>query len=110
MTDAALPVVRIEPLPPLAIEPAPEDFSLRAVRIQLVLSRVRDFLTSTVADALANDPSGTIADAELLDTIDAHLADLSGEVAGAFNQVTERLIDARYDGCAPGPFYRRRRA
>jgi hypothetical protein len=44
--------------------------------------------------------------ADLVATIDAHLSDLAGDVAGTLNQVAERLLEDRYDGLPRGPFHR----
>jgi hypothetical protein len=93
---------------PIAIEPAPEDFTARAVCCEALIDRVRLHLTALVEEAAENDPGRHIRDAELTASIDAHLTDLKSDITGTLEQVAERIRDDRYDGCPRGPFYRRR--
>jgi hypothetical protein len=94
---------------PIALEPAPEDFTARAVCCEALIDRVRLHLTALVEDAAQNDSGRHIRDAELVASIDAHLGDLKSDITGTLEQVAERIHDERYDGCPRGPFYRRRR-
>jgi hypothetical protein len=94
---------------PIALEPAPEDFTARAVCCEALIDRVKLHLTVLIEDAAENDPGRHIRDAELAASIDAHLTDLKSDITGTLEQVAERIRDDRYDGCARGPFYRRRR-
>jgi hypothetical protein len=93
---------------PIALEPYPEDFTARAICCEKLLDRVKDHLTELVEDAAANEPGSTIRDAELTATIEASLGDLKSDIAGTFERIAERIRDERYEGCARGPFYRRR--
>lgn len=106
MQTAAEPIK--SPLAPIAIYPEPADFTIRAVWVELYLSAVRDTLTKLVTEAAEHDSSNIIRDAELVRTIDAHLSDLAGDISGTLNQVAERIVEDRYEGCARGPFYRAR--
>jgi hypothetical protein len=72
----------------------------------LVLSGAKEALTRIVREAAENDPTALVQDAGLIATIDAHLSDLAGDIAGTLNQVAERLLEDRYDGLARGPFHR----
>ena len=94
----------------IALDPAPEDFTARAVCCEALIDRVKDHLTALIDEAAENDPGCCIRDAELTATIDAHLTDLKSDITGTLAQVAERIRDDRYDGCPRGPFYRRRRA
>lgn len=91
---------------PIPLEPAPEDFTRRALVAELVLSAVKAHLTKLVEDVANNDPSSIMRDADLVRSIDAHLSDLAGDIAGTLNQVAERLIEDRYEGCPRGPMHR----
>ena len=93
---------------PIALEPSPEDFTARAICCENLLDRVKAHLTALIEDAADHDPGRFIRDAELTASIDAHLTDLKGDITGTFEQIAERIRDERYDGCRPGPFYRRR--
>jgi hypothetical protein len=93
---------------PIALEPAPEDFTARAVCCEALIDRVKDYLTALVEDAAQNEPGRSIRDAELAASIDAHLSDLKGDITGTLEKIAERIRDDRYDGCLRGPFYRRR--
>ena len=95
---------------PIAIarDPAPEDFTARAICCEALIDRVKDHLTALIEEAAQNEPGRLIADAELAAAIDAHLGDLKSDITGTLEQVAERIRDDRYDGCARGPFYRRR--
>jgi hypothetical protein len=92
----------------IALEPAPEDFTARAMWCEALIDRVRLHLTALIEDAAQNDPSRHIRDAELAASIDAHLGDLKSDITGTLEQVAECILDDRYDGCPRGPFYRRR--
>jgi hypothetical protein len=92
----------------IALEPHPEDFTARAMCCEALIDRVRLHLTALIEDAAQNDPSRHIRDAELAASIDAHLGDLKSDITGTLEQVAERILDDRYDGCPRGPFYRRR--
>jgi hypothetical protein len=94
----------------IALEPAPEDFTARAVCCEALIDRVKDHLTALIDEAAQNDPGRFIRDAELTAAIDAHLTDLKSDITGTLAQVAERIHDDRYDGCPRGPFYRRRGA
>jgi hypothetical protein len=93
---------------PIALEPAPEAFTDRAICCEALIDRVRLHLTALVAEAAENEPGRAIRDAELTEAIDAHLGDLKGDITGTLEQVAERIGEDRYDGCPRGPFYRRR--
>ena len=93
----------------IALEPAPEDFTARAICCEALIDRVKDHLTALVEEAAQSDPGRLIADAALAAAIDAHLSDLKSDITGTLEQVAERIRDDRYDGCPRGPFYRRRR-
>jgi hypothetical protein len=94
----------------IALDPAPEDFTARAVCCEALIDRVKDHLTALIDEAAQNDPGRFIRDAELTAAIDAHLTDLKSDITGTLAQVAERIRDDRYDGCPRGPFYRRRGA
>jgi hypothetical protein len=93
---------------PMAIEPAPEDFTDRAVCCETLIDRVRLHLTALIDEAAAHEPGRAIRDAELAEAIDAHLGDLKSDITGTLEQIADRIRDDRYDGCSRGPFYRRR--
>lgn len=93
-------------LPPMPLEPHPDDFARRALLAGLVLSAVKEHLTRMVTEAAENDHTNIMRDADLVATIDAHLSDLAGDIAGTLNKVAERLIEDRYDGCSRGPMHR----
>jgi hypothetical protein len=93
---------------PIALEPAPEEFTNRAICCEALIDRVRLHLTALVAEAAENEPGRAIRDAELTEAIDAHLGDLKSDITGTLEQIAERIRDDRYDGCPRGPFYRRR--
>jgi hypothetical protein len=95
-------------LPPIPVYPSPEDFTRRATMAELVLSGAREVLTRIVREAAENDPTAIMQDAGLIATIDAHLSDLAGDIAGTLNQVAERLLEDRYEGRPRGPMFRRR--
>jgi hypothetical protein len=95
---------------PIPREPDPEDFTARAICCEALIDGVAAHLGALIADAAGNDASGAIRDAELADTIDAHLCDLKGDITGTLERIAERLREERYGGCRPGPFYRKRRA
>src|ERR1700687_1394122 len=95
---------------PIALEPAPEDFTARAICCEALIDRVKDHLTALIEEAAQNDPGRFIRDAGLAAAIDAHLGDLKSDITGALEQVAERIRDDRYDGCPGGPFSRRGRA
>jgi hypothetical protein len=94
--------------PPIPAYPSPEDFTRRATMAELVLSGAREVLTKIVREAAENDPTAIMQHADLVATIDAHLSDLAGDIAGTLNQVAERLLEDRYDGLPRGPMFRRR--
>jgi hypothetical protein len=93
---------------PIALEPAPEDFTARAICCEALIDRFKLHLTALIEDAAENEPGCCIRDAELTSAIDAHLGDLRGDITGTLEQIAERIRDERYDGCPRGPFYRRR--
>lgn len=93
-------------VPPIAVYPSPDDFARRALLAELVLSAVKEHLTKLVEDAAYSDPSSIMKDADLVRSIDAHLSDLAGDIAGTLNQVAERLVEDRYEGCSRGPMHR----
>jgi hypothetical protein len=93
---------------PIALDPPPEDFTARAVCCEALLDRVKLHLTALIDDAAQNEPGCAIRDAELTASIDAHLTDLKSDITGTLEGIAERIRDDRYDGCARGPFYRRR--
>ena len=92
----------------IGLDPHPEDFTARALCCEALIDRVKAHLTALVEDAAENEPGASIRDAGLAASIDAHLSDLKGDIAGTLEQVAERIRDERYDGCPRGPFYRRR--
>ena len=92
----------------IALEPAPEDFTARAICCEALIDRMKVHLTALIDDAADNDSGRLIRDAELAASIDAHLTDLKSDITGTLEQVAERIRDDRYDGCRRGPFYRRR--
>ncbi len=94
----------------IALDPAPEDFTARAICCEALIDRVKDHLTALIDEAAQNDPGRCIRDAELTAAVDAHLSDLKSDITGTLAQVAERIRDDRYDGCPRGPFYRRRGA
>jgi hypothetical protein len=108
MTNPLTAILASATVAPISICPEPADFTRRALLAELILSAVKEHLTKLVEEAAHNDPSTIMRDADLVRTIDAHLSDLAGDIAGTLNQVAERLIDERYDGCPRGPMYRRR--
>lgn len=91
---------------PIPLMPAPEDFTRRGLRAQLLLSVVQTTLNKMVREAAEN--SHEIEADELLASIDAHLSDVASDISGAMNKAAERIIEDRYDGCARGPMYRAR--
>jgi hypothetical protein len=93
---------------PIALDPSPEDFTARAICCETLIDRVRGHLITLIADAAENEPGAAIRDAELLSSIDAHLGDLKSDITGTLELVAERMREERYDGCARGPFHRRR--
>ena len=93
---------------PIAIDPAPEDFTARAICCEALIDRVRLHLTALIEDAAENEPGRAIRDAALTTSIDAHLCDLKSDITGTLEQIAERIRDDRYDGCPRGPFHRRR--
>jgi hypothetical protein len=93
---------------PIALEPAPEAFTDRAICCEALIDWVRLHLTALVAEAAENEPGRAIRDAELAEAINAHLGDLKSDITGTLEQVAERIREDRYDGCPRGPFYRRR--
>jgi hypothetical protein len=92
----------------IALDPAPEDFTARAICCEALIDRMKAHLTALIDDAAGNDSGRLIRDAELTASIDAHLTDLKSDITGTLEQVAERIRDERYDGCPRGPFYRRR--
>jgi hypothetical protein len=92
----------------IALDPAPEDFTARAICCEALIDRMKVHLTALIDDAADNDSGRLIRDAELAASIDAHLGDLKSDITGTLEQVAERIRDERYDGCPRGPFYRRR--
>src|ERR1700688_348250 len=66
----------------IALDPAPEDFTARAVCCEALIDRVKDHLTALIDEAAQNDPGCCIRDAELTATIDAHLTDLKSDITG----------------------------
>jgi len=92
----------------IAIDPAPEDFTARAICCETLIERVKLHLTALIEDAAENEPGRSIRDAALAASIDAHLDDLKGDITGTLEQIAERIRDDCYDGCPRGPFYRRR--
>ena len=94
---------------PIPREPDPEDFIARAVCCEALIERVTAHLIALIEDAADNDPGGFIRDAELADSIGAHLGDLKSDITGTFEQIAERLRDDRYGGGPRGSYYRRRR-
>jgi hypothetical protein len=93
---------------PIAIDPAPEDFTARAICCEALIDRVKLHLTALIEDAAQNEPGRSIRDAELANAIDAHLGDLKSDITGTLEKIAERIRDDRYDGCPRGPFHRRR--
>jgi hypothetical protein len=93
---------------PIGLDPHPEDFTARAICCEALIDRVKLHLTALIDDAAQNEPGCQIRDAALAASIDAHLTDLKSDITGTLDQVAERIRDERYDGCARGPFYRRR--
>src|ERR1700730_1864550 len=57
---------------PIALEPAPEDFTARAMCCEALIDRVKIHLTALIEDAAENEPGRHIRDAELAASIDAH--------------------------------------
>jgi hypothetical protein len=96
-------------LPPIPVYPSPEDFTRLATLAELVLSGAKEALTRIVREAAENDPTAIMQHADLVATIDAHLSDLAGDIAGTLNQVAERLLEDRYDGLPRGVMHRVRR-
>jgi hypothetical protein len=95
---------------PIPREPDPEDFTARAICCETLIDGMAAHLNALIEDAAGNDASGLIRDAELVETIDAQLGDLKGDITGMLERIAERLREERYGGCRPGPFYRKRRA
>jgi hypothetical protein len=93
---------------PIALEPAPEDFTARATCCEVLIDRFKLHLTALIEDAAENEPGSSIRDAELTSAIDAHLGDLGSDISGTLERIAERIRDERYDGCPRGPFFRRR--
>jgi hypothetical protein len=93
---------------PIALEPAPEDFTARAICCEALIDRFKLHLTALIEDAAENEPGSSIRDAELTSAIDAHLGDLRSDITGTLEQIAERIRDEHYGGCPRGPFYRRR--
>jgi len=93
---------------PIALDPHPEDFTARALCCEALIDRVKLHLTALIDDAAQNEPGCAIRDAALTASIDAHLTDLKSDITGTLEGIAERIRDDRYDGCARGPFYRRR--
>jgi hypothetical protein len=93
----------------IALDPDPEDFSVRAKHVEHVIDACKSYLTALVADAADNEPGSSIADADLVGTIDAHLCDLAGDITGTLEKVAERIASERYGDAAPMPHYNRRR-
>jgi hypothetical protein len=93
---------------PIGLDPHPEDFTARALCCEALIDRVKAHLTALVEDAAQNEPGSSIRNAGLTSSIDAHLSDLKGDIAGTLEGVAEHIRDERYDGCPRGPFYRRR--
>jgi hypothetical protein len=92
----------------IALDPAPEDFTARAICCEELIDRVKLHLTALIEDAAQNEPGCAIRDARLAATIDAHLSDLKGDISGTLEQVAERILEDRYGGSPRGPLYRRR--
>jgi hypothetical protein len=88
----------------LRLYPAPEDFTARAVAADAILAAVKEHLTTLVRDTAPH--SSEIDGEELARTIDAHLSDLSGDIAGTFDRAAVALTDERYEGCPRGPMHR----
>jgi hypothetical protein len=94
---------------PIACDPEPEDFSDRAIYCEALIGSFKVHLAEMIEEAAENDPTGTIRDGELPSSIDAHLGDLSSDIAGTLARIADRIRDNRYDLCPRGPFHRRRR-
>jgi hypothetical protein len=92
----------------IALDPAPEDFTARAICCEALIDRMKVHLTALIEDAAQNDSGRLIRDAELAASIDAHLTDLKSDITSTLERVAERIRDERYDGCRRGPFYSRR--
>jgi hypothetical protein len=92
----------------IALDPAPEDFTARAICCEALIDRMKVHLTALIEDAAQNDSGRLIRDVGLAASIDAHLGDLKSDITGTLERVAERIRDERYDGCRRGPFYRRR--
>ena len=75
----------------IGLDPEPEDFTARALCCEALIDRVKAHLTALVEDAAENEPGASIRDAGLSATIDAHLSDLKGDIAGTLEQVAERI-------------------
>jgi hypothetical protein len=95
-------------VPPLPLEPSPGDFAARGLAATTMLSSVKEYLRQLVDDATENDPTTIMRDAELIESIDAHLSDLASDIAGTFAKVAERIVEGRYGSCPRGPMYRHR--
>src|ERR1700686_5348013 len=67
---------------PIALDPAPEDFTARAICCEALIDRVKLHLTALIDDAAQNEPGCQIRDAELAASIDAHLTDLKSDITG----------------------------
>ena len=94
--------------PRLALDPDPDDFIASAVHVMDVIAACKDYLCALVRHAEENESGASIADADLIGAVDAHLADLAGDIAGRFDAVAERMIDERYGSATRQRHYSRR--
>jgi hypothetical protein len=94
--------------PRIAPDPDPDDFIASATHVVQVIAACKDYLFALVRHAEESEQGASIAEADLIGAVDAHLADLAGDIAGRFDAVAERMIDERYGSATRQRHYSRR--
>lgn len=103
-------VARIASALPIIESPrlSADELASLSLTVSLAFSAFKEHMLK-VAEAVA-ERCTHVDRADLVGSIDAHLSDACGDLAGALARASEDERDELYDGCPRGPFFRSRRS
>ena len=86
--------------PRIAFRPKPEDFAGCARHSEDVIDACKAYLIELIGYADENEQGSSIAEADMIGSIEAHLSDLAGEMSGTLDRLANRMIDEASGGNA----------
>jgi hypothetical protein len=86
--------------PRIALRPKPEDFADCARHVEDVIEACKAYLIGLIGYADENEQGSSIAKADVIGSIEAHLSDLAGEMSGTLDRLANRMIDEASGGNA----------